>query len=374
MQVYKVTSEILEVDTAVIGAGVVGLAVARRLAKAGREVVVLEAGDRFGEGISSRSSEVIHAGIYYPKNSLKARLCVEGRRQLYDYCESRKVGHRKCGKWVIATHDAQNSTLEGIQQHAASNGVPLDLKDGAAIARRLPGVSVSAGLWSPETGILDTHGLMLALLGEMEDAGGSLALRSPVERVESAAGAHTLHVAGPSPCRLKVRNLVNSAGLGAVPLTKSWAGLPDAHKPTQWFARGVYFSYSGRHPFRNLIYPVPEPGGLGVHLTLDLAGQARFGPDVEWIEQEDYRVDPERVCTFAAGIRRWWPALEVERLQPAYAGIRPKLKDANGGFFDFRVDGPEEHGIPGLVNLFGIESPGLTSCLAIAEMVRDKLA
>ncbi|MEH6562375.1 MAG: FAD-dependent oxidoreductase, partial [Marinobacter sp.] len=163
-------------------------------------------------------------------------------------------------------------------------------------------------------------------------------------------------------------------GLGAVPLTKSWAGLPDAHKPTQCFARGVYFSYSGRHPFRNLIYPVPEPGGLGVHLTLDLAGQARFGPDVVWIEQEDYRVDPERVCTFAAGIRRWWPALEVERLQPAYAGIRPKLKDATGGFFDFRVDGPEEHGIPGLVNLFGIESPGLTSCLAIAEMVRDKLA
>lgn len=368
------TSDFLEVDTAVIGAGVIGLAVARRLAQAGREVIVLEAGDRFGEGISSRNSEVIHAGIYYPENSLKARLCVEGRRQLYDYCEHRKVRHRKCGKWIIATHKAQNSMLESIQQHAAINGVPLVLKDGAAVARKLPGVGVSAGLWSPETGILDTHGLMLALLGELEDSGGSLALRSPVERVESAEGAHTLQIAGPSPCWLKARNLVNAAGLGAIPLTQNWAGLSEEYKPTQWFARGVYFSYSGRHPFNNLIYPVPEPGGLGVHLTLDLAGQVRFGPDVEWIEQEDYSVDLERVYAFAAGIRQWWPGLEVERLQPAYAGIRPKLTDASGAFFDFRVDGVEAHGVPGLVNLFGIESPGLTSCLAIADLVHEKLS
>lgn len=368
------TSDFLEVDTAVIGAGVVGLAVARRLAQAGREVIVLEAGNRFGEGISSRNSEVVHAGIYYPENSLKAGLCVEGRRQLYDYCESRKVGYRKCGKWIIATNDAQHAMLEGIQQHAAINGVPLALMDGGAVARRLSGVKVSAGLWSPETGILDTHGLMLALLGELEDAGGSLALRSPVERVESEGGTHTLQVAGPSPCQLKVRNLVNAAGLGAVPLTRSWAGLPNGQKPAQWFARGVYFGYSGRHSFNSLIYPVPEPGGLGVHLTLDLAGQARFGPDVEWIEQENYRVDPERVHAFAAGIQQWWPSLETGRLQPAYAGIRPKLKSSNGGFFDFRVDGPDEHGVPGLVNLFGIESPGLTSCLAIADLVLGKLA
>ncbi|SOB78381.1 L-2-hydroxyglutarate oxidase LhgO [Marinobacter sp. LV10R510-11A] len=368
------TSDFLEVDTAVIGAGVVGLAVARRLAQAGKDVIVLEAEDRFGEGISSRNSEVIHAGIYYPKNSLKARLCVEGRRQLYDYCESRKVGYRKCGKWIIAANEAQNSMLEGIQSHAAANGVPLALMDGDAIARELSEVNASAGLWSPETGIVDTHGLMLALLGELEDAGGSLALRSPVERVESAGGAHTLQVAGSSPCRLRARNLVNAAGLGAVTLTRSWAGLPEDQKPTQWFARGVYFSYSGRHPFNNLIYPVPEPGGLGVHLTLDLAGQARFGPDVEWIEREDYSVDPERVHAFAAGIRQWWPSLDIERLQPAYAGIRPKLTGAGGGFFDFRVDGPEEHGVPGLVNLFGIESPGLTSCLAIADLVKTKLA
>ena len=368
------TSDFLEVDTAVIGAGVVGLAVARRLAQAGREVIVLEAGDRFGEGISSRNSEVVHAGIYYPESSLKAQLCVDGRRQLYDYCERRKVGYRKCGKWIISTHEAQNSMLESIQQYAAINGVPLVLKEGAAVARQLPEVSVSAGLWSSETGILDSHGLMLALLGELEDLGGSLALRSPVEHVESTEGAHTLQIAGPSPCSLKARNLVNAAGLGAVPLAQKWVGLPEEWKPTQWFARGVYFSYSGRHPFSNLIYPVPEPGGLGVHLTLDLAGQARFGPDVEWIEREEYKVDPERVHGFAAGIKQWWPSLEAERLQPAYAGIRPKLTDAGGGFFDFRVDGPEAHGVPGLVNLFGIESPGLTSCLAIADLVQKKLA
>jgi len=373
-QVFLVTSEFLELDTAVIGAGVVGLAVGRALALTGRNVIVLEAGDRFGEGISSRNSEVIHAGIYYPHNSLKARLCVEGRRQLYDYCESHKVGCRKCGKWIIATSEAQNRLLEGIQSHAAVNGVPLALVDGEAVARQLSEVRVSAGLWSPETGILDTHGLMLALLGELEDAGGSLVLRSPVERVESAGGYHLLQVAGAMPCTLKVRNLVNAAGLGAAPLARNWVGIPDEQKPAQWFARGVYFSYSGRHPFSNLIYPVPEPGGLGVHLTLDLAGQARFGPDVEWIEREDYAVDSERVRAFAAGIRQWWPGLEVERLQPAYAGIRPKLKDAEGGFFDFRVDGPGEHGVPGLVNLFGIESPGLTSCLAIADLVKNKLA
>ncbi|MBK1852188.1 NAD(P)/FAD-dependent oxidoreductase [Marinobacter sp. 1-4A] len=367
------TNEHLEVDTLVIGAGVVGLAVARTLARAGREVIVLEAGDRFGEGISSRNSEVIHAGIYYPENSLKASLCVEGRRQLYEYCKNHKVGFRKCGKWIVAIDEAQNPMLERIHVQAAANGVNLDLMDGGIVARQLPQLNVSAGLWSSETGIVDTHGLMLSLLGELEDAGGSLVLRSPVENIESVSGAHVLRVAGAMPCTLKVRNLVNAAGLGAVPLTRNWLGLPDAQKPTQWFARGVYFSYSGRHPFNNLIYPVPEPGGLGIHLTLDLAGQARFGPDVEWIEREDYGVDPERAHSFVRGIRQWWPGLDPERLQPAYAGIRPKLKDAEGGFFDFRIDGPNEHGVSGLVNLFGIESPGLTSCLAIAELVKEKL-
>ncbi|WP_353962128.1 NAD(P)/FAD-dependent oxidoreductase [Marinobacter sediminicola] len=373
-QGQSVESDLLEVDTLVVGAGVVGLAVGRAMAQVGHEVIVLEAGDHFGEGISSRNSEVIHAGIYYPDNSLKARLCVEGRRQLYQYCESHKVGYQKCGKWIVATSEAQNTGLENIQAQALANCVPLELFDGPTVARRLPEVCVSAGLWSPETGIVDTHGLMLALLGELEDAGGSLVLRSPVERIESGGGTHVLWVGGAEPLRVRARNLVNAAGLGAVPLTRNWVGLPDVQKPSQWFARGVYFSYGGRHPFKNLIYPVPEPGGLGVHLTLDLAGQARFGPDVEWIEREDYGVDPERVHSFVSGIRKWWPGLESARLQPAYAGIRPKLKDAGGGFFDFRIDGPQEHGVPGLVNLFGIESPGLTSCLAIAGLVRDKLA
>lgn len=366
-------SEMVEVDTAVIGAGAVGLAVARVLARAGREVVVLEAGDGFGEGISSRNSEVIHGGIYYPENSLKAQLCVAGRRQLYDYCESHKIGHRKCGKWIVACGEAQNPVLEGIQSRAAANGVSLVLQEGDSVARCLPALSVSAGLWSPQTGIVDSHGLMLALLGDLEDAGGALVLRSPVVHLESLGAAHTLQVAGATPCTLRVRNLVNAAGLGAVPLTRNWSGLPASQRLSQWFARGVYFSYSGHHPFTSLIYPIPEPGGLGVHLTLDLAGQARFGPDVEWISQEDYSVDPGRVHAFAAGIRQWWPGLEPQRLQPAYAGIRPKLKDARGGFSDFRIDGPEEHGVPGLVNLFGIESPGLTACLAIADLVKDKL-
>lgn len=366
-------NEVMDVDTAVIGAGVVGLAVARALALAGREVVVLEAGNGFGEGISSRNSEVIHGGIYYPENTLKARLCVAGRRQLYEYCQSHRIGHRKCGKWIVASGEAQHPVLEDIQARATANGVPLAWRDGHDIARPLPELNVSAGLWSPETGIVDSHGLMLALLGELEDAGGVLALRSPVVGVESAENGHTLQVAGTMPCTLRVDHLVNAAGLGAVPLTGIWQGLPASQRLTQWLARGVYFSYSGRHPFHHLIYPVPEPGGLGVHLTLDLAGQARFGPDVEWIPQEDYAVDSGRAHAFADAIRQWWPGLEPQRLQPAYAGIRPKLKDARGGFFDFRVDGPEEHGVPGLVNLFGIESPGLTACLAIADLVKEKL-
>lgn len=368
------TSDRLTVDTVVIGAGVIGLAVARTLARAGREVVVLEAGEHFGEGVSSRNSEVIHAGLYYPENTLKARLCVAGRRQLYEYCNSRKVEHRRCGKWIVATDESQIEKLENTRRRAAANGVSLTLADSKTLARQLPGVQARAGLWSPDTGILDSHGLMLALLGELEDAGGVLVRRSPVVQVHSAGESHLVQVAGAAPCTLETQTLVNAAGLGAVPLTQHWEGLPRDQKPTQWFARGVYFSYSGRHPFRHLVYPVPEPGGLGVHLTLDLAGQARFGPDVEWVRQEDYRVDAGRAHAFAAAVRQWWPDLDPQRLQPAYAGIRPKLKNAEGGFFDFRIDGPEEHGVPGLVNLFGIESPGLTACLAIAGLVHEKLS
>lgn len=365
--------ELLETETVVIGAGVVGLAIARALAKSGHDVIVLESGDRFGEGTSSRNSEVIHAGIYYPEQSLKARLCVEGRQRLYDYCQSHKINHRKCGKWIIAASDSQARKLEDIQAAATRNGVKLAMHDADAVTRQVPQINACAGLWSPETGIIDSHGLMLSLLGELQGVGGQLVLRSPVVAAESVAGHHLLRVAGDNPLTLKATQVINAAGLGAVPLAKTWAGLSDHHKPQQWFARGVYFSYSGRHPFNTLIYPVPEPGGLGVHLTLDLAGQARFGPDVEWIEQEDYTVNPNRLETFARGIRQWWPTLDPSRLQPAYAGIRPKLCGPDGGFADFRIDGPEDHGVPGLVNLFGVESPGLTSCLAIADLVKKKL-
>ncbi|WP_417566600.1 NAD(P)/FAD-dependent oxidoreductase [Marinobacter sp.] len=369
----EVPGEFFETETVVIGAGVVGLAIARALAKNGHDVIVLERGGRFGEGLSSRNSEVIHAGLYYPKQSLKAELCVEGRQRLYDYCQSHKVDHRKCGKWIIAANEPQTLKLEGIQAAAAGNGVELAMHDAGALSRQIPEINACSGLWSPETGIIDSHGLMLSLLGELEDAGGQLVLRSPVVTAESGNSHHLLRVEGDNHLTLRATNVINAAGLGAVPLANNWAGLPGHQRPRQWFARGVYFSYSGRHPFKTLIYPVPEPGGLGIHLTLDLAGQVRFGPDVEWIDQEDYTVNPDRLETFANGIRQWWPALDPSRLQPAYAGIRPKLAGPDGGFADFRIDGPEAHGVPGLVNLFGIESPGLTSCLAIAERVKAML-
>lgn len=368
-----VTKHVLETETVVIGAGVIGLAVARALARAGQEVIVLESAGRFGEGISSRNSEVIHAGIYYPAGSLKARLCVDGRQRLYEYCHSHQVRHRKCGKWIVATGEAQDARLLDIQTAAAANGVELALVPAHRLQEQLPALSASSGLWSPETGIVDSHGLMLSLLGELEDAGGHVAFHSPVIAAESDSHGHCLQIGGETPLTLKAATVINAAGLGAVPLAQAWNGLPDSAKPRQWLARGVYFSYSGRTPFNTLIYPVPEPGGLGVHLTLDLAGQARFGPDVEWIDREDYTVDPARMEAFANGIRQWWPDLDASRLQPAYAGIRPKLVGPEGGFADFRVDGPEEHGVSGLVNLFGIESPGLTSCLAIADMVRERL-
>ena len=365
--------EQFSIQTVVIGAGVVGLAIARALARSGREVLVLEAGAAIGEGISSRNSEVIHAGIYYPERSLKARLCVEGRQQLYEYCASHKVAHRKCGKWIIASDAAQAERLVGIQAQAGRNGVSLALYEGAAMACQLPSIRATAGLWSSETGIVDSHGLMLALQGELEDAGGQIALNSPVVFAESGPEGHVLKVGEAGDLTLKAREVINAAGLGAPALAGLWSGLPERARPKQWLARGVYFSFSGRHPFNTLIYPIPEPGGLGIHLTLDLAGQARFGPDVEWIDEESYRVDPQRVRGFADSIRRWWPSLDEARLQPAYAGIRPKLAGPDGGFADFRIDGPEDHGVGGLVNLFGIESPGLTSCLAIAGHVLTKL-
>lgn len=365
--------EQFQVDTVVIGAGVVGLATARELALRGRDVLVLEAGGAIGEGISSRNSEVIHAGIYYPQDSLKARLCVRGRERLYDYCQARGVNHRKTGKWIVAAHPDQVPGLQRIQHQAELNGVSLRFLEEGAAKAELPDVHVCAALYSPETGIVDSHSLMLALLADLEAAGGQLVLQAPVSAARSDAGQHYLTIGGDAPCQVTARSVVNAAGLGAVPLAELWRGLPPAATPQQWLARGVYFAYSGSHPFNSLVYPLPEPGGLGVHLTLDLAGQARFGPDVEWISREDYTVDPQRVTAFSDAIRQWWPGLDASRLQPAYAGIRPKLSGPDGGFTDFRIDGPSTHGVPGLVNLFGIESPGLTACLAIAGYVADQL-
>ncbi|WP_404363905.1 NAD(P)/FAD-dependent oxidoreductase [Marinobacter sp.] len=362
------------VDAVVIGAGVVGLAVARKLALAGQEVVVLEAGDRFGEGLSSRNSEVIHAGIYYPTGSLKATLCTEGRRTLYDYCARHRVAHRKTGKWIIASQGAQEAKLESVEKLARQNGVTLEWADNRRLKQALPDVTATAGLYSPETGIVDSHGLMLALMAELEAHGGQLVCRAPVLAVESGDQGHRLQVGGDSPCELVTRRVVNSAGLESVPLARRWHGYPRSCCPELYYARGCYFSYSGSHPFQSLIYPVPEPGGLGVHLTLDLAGGARFGPDVEWIPEPEFSVDPQRREAFAMAIRQWWPDVDPDRLQPAYAGVRPKLKGPDVAFSDFEIQDETCHGVPGLVQLFGIESPGLTASLAIADQVAARLA
>ncbi len=359
-----------ETDVIVIGGGVVGLACARALAMAGREVLVLERETTFGSGISARNSEVIHAGLYYPPGSLKAQLCVRGRALLYDFCAEHGVAHARCGKLVVATRPAQRAALESIAARAEANGVTdLQWLDHAGIAAREPALAAEAALFSPSTGIVDSHGLMTALLGDAERHGALLVRASPV--IGGAAGPQgiTLEVGGAAPMRLQARCVVNAAGLDAPALGAALEGPSAAQAPRAHFARGVYFTHTGRVPFSHLIYPVPEPGGLGVHLTLDLGGQAKFGPDVEWISTPDYRVDPARAAAFAAAIRRWWPALDPARLQPGYAGIRPKIVGPGAPDADFRIDGPDRHGVPGLIHLYGIESPGLTAALAIGERV-----
>jgi L-2-hydroxyglutarate oxidase LhgO len=367
------------VDCIVIGAGVVGLAVARALALAGREVVVLEAREAIGTGTSSRNSEVIHAGLYYVPGSLKARLCVRGRELLYAYCGEHGIAHRRCGKLIVATDTAQESGLQAIRRRAEACGVhDLQWLDATQAIALEPALRCTAALLSPSTGIVDSHGLMLSLQGDAEAHGAMLALRSPLQRLRRVADGFELQVGGDEPMALHARTVVNSAGLHAVALAARFEGLPQLPLPPSQWARGHYFACPGKPAFSRLVYPMPDEAGLGVHVTLDLGGQMRFGPDVQWIAQtelgaEDYSVDPARAAPFADAIRRYWPALPDAALQPAYSGIRPKLSGPGETAADFVIQGPAAHGVAGLVNLFGIESPGLTSCLAIAEQVASAL-
>jgi len=361
-----------EVDCIVVGAGVVGLAVARALALAGREVIVLDAAEGIGTETSSRNSEVIHAGIYYSANSFMARFCVAGRRALYQYCAERGVPHRNCGKLIVATNAEENAMLAGIQRRAEANGVEgmrvLSAADALAME---PNLQCTSALYSPATGIIDSHGFMLALQGDAENAGAVCVFLSPVTGARAVSSGLDVHVGGGEPTNLHCRLLVNSTGLHAPDLARRIVGMPAEHIPGRYYAKGNYFTLSRRSPFSRLIYPVPVPGGLGVHLTIDLGGQARFGPDVEWIDEIDYTVDPARADSFYAAVRKYWPDLPDGALQPGYAGIRPKVTPRGAPAQDFVVQGPHTHGVAGLINLFGIESPGLTASLALANYVRE---
>jgi len=364
------------VDTVIIGAGVVGLAVARSLALRGQEVWVLEAADAIGTGVSARNSEVIHAGIYYPQGSLKARLCVQGRDMLYAYCEERGIGHRRCGKLIVATSAAQVDTLRATQTKALGNGVDdLQLLSRSDAHRLEPALECHAALLSPSTGIVNSHALMLSLQADTEHAGGQVVLRAAVDAVELRAGPQGRHLVHTKDgtC-LAARTVVNATGLSAPDLARRFRGMPAPCVPRPFYAKGSYFTLTGAAPFRHLVYPVPEAAGLGVHLTLDLGGQAKFGPDVQWVDgPDDLDVDPQRAVTFYAAVRKYWPSLADGALAPAYAGIRPKISGPDAESADFSIQGPQVHGVTGLVNLFGIESPGLTSSLAIGDFVANML-
>jgi len=363
------------VDCVVIGAGVVGLACARALALRGRDVIVLEQAEAIGTGTSSRHSEVIHAGIYYPPGSLKARMCVAGRRMMYRYMDERGIPHSRLGKLIVATSDDQVPALERLRATAARNGVTnLEMLSAGEARGREPELACVAALWSPSTGVADSHSYMLGLQGDAEDRGAVVAFHAPVECGRLSDDGVTLEVGGDGAIALQARLVVNSAGLYAQDLARRLEGFPEEQVPPSYYCKGNYYSLSGcRAPFSSLIYPAPEQAGLGVHLTLDLAGQARFGPDVEWIERIDYDVDPGRSDGFYAAVRKYWPGLPDGALQPGYAGIRPKVQAPGEPAADYVIQGPGDHGVPGLVNLFAIESPGMTSSLAIAEHVADML-
>ena len=349
----------------VVGAGVVGLAVARALARAGHETVVAEQANAIGTGISSRNSEVIHGGMYYPAGSQRARHCVQGRRMLYAFCASHGVPHRKCGKLIVACGEAERDKIEAIAAQGRINEVEgLELIDAAAACAMEPALRCVGALWSPETGIIDAHAYMLALRGDLEDAGGAIAFNTRAEHAIRKNGHWVVRFGGGDEAAFDA--VVNCAGLGAQDFARAIDGYPAARVPRLVFAKGNYFSYAGRPVFSRLIYPVPMPGGLGVHVTLDLAGRMRFGPDVEWVEDENYDVDAERAADFYARIRAYWPDLRDGTLAPGYAGIRPKLSGVGEPQADFLIDPPVGHGLPGLVQMFGIESPGLTSSLSLA--------
>ncbi len=361
-------------EALVIGAGVIGLAIGRALAVRGHDVIVAEAEAAFGTGISSRSSEVIHAGMYYPPGSLRARHCVAGARLLYAFCNSHGVPHRACGKLIVATSEEERPAIEAIHARGLTNGVEGLRLITSEEARRLePNLACVAAIDSAATGIVDSHGLMLALLGDLEDAGGALALNTPIEAASRKNGRWSVKFGGDTAGTLDVDLLVNAAGLGAQRIAHAIAGYPESRVPRQALAKGRYFGCLGKPAFSRLIYPAPVEGGLGIHLTLDLSGRMRFGPDVAWIEAPDYEVEPELAPIFEHAIRRYWPGLPSGRLTPDYAGIRPKLTGPGEPAADFVIDGPAEHALPGVVQLFGIESPGLTSALSIAEEVADRL-
>jgi len=365
----------MDIECVVVGAGAVGLAVARELALANVEVLVTEQADAIGTGTSSRNSEVIHAGIYYPAGSLKAQLCVQGKHLLYDYCQARGVSHSRLGKLIVATTEAEKDTLSSIIGRATANGVAdlqwLDQHEAQALE---PALQCTAALLSPSTGIIDSHGLMLAYQGAAENAGAQCVFQSPLLRARIlGTEGFELSFGGAEPMTLTCKMLVNAAGLTAPALARLFEGLAPAHIPPSYLCKGSYFSLQGKVPFSHLIYPVPQQAGLGVHLTLDLAGQAKFGPDTQWVDSEDYDLDASRGDGFYEAVRRYWPDLKDGTLQPSYTGIRPKISGPNQPAADFMVSDSSHHGITGLVNLFGIESPGLTASLALAQRVKSAL-
>lgn len=362
---------VADVDCLVVGGGVIGVAIARALAMADRETLLVEQEARFGTGTSARNSGVIHSGIYYPKDSLKARLCVRGRDLLYTYAKAREVPHDRCGKLIVATTDDELETLKSLEARGEANGVAdLEWLDQKRSAELEPDISARAALLSPSTGIIDVSALIEALAADAADAGAVLAPGSRMLSARRGNGHFRVRILSGEETLVRCRFLINAGGLFAPVVARAIEGIRTDQLPTAYFARGVYFAYSGPARFRHLVYPVPEPGGLGIHLTLDVAGGARFGPDVEWVDGIDYRVDASRKQAFVASIRRYWPSIDPDRLQPDYAGIRPKIAPA-GIATDFLIQTADEHGVEGLVNLLGIESPGLTSSLAIAEHVLE---